>query len=72
MCTLIILVLINPYMTSCSTGNLADGSDTDDAKQFITSTNKKAAIKVIEGKASLTPFLATDFQILIIKKGCAV
>ena len=37
---------INPYMYSCSTGNPADGSDTDDAKLFITSTNKKAAIKV--------------------------
>ena len=46
MYTLIIIVLINSYMFSCSTGNLADGSDTDDAKQFITSTNKKAAIKV--------------------------
>ena len=33
-------------MYSCSTGNPADGSDTDDAKLFITSTNKKAAIKV--------------------------
>ena len=31
---------------SCSTGNPADGSDTDEAKQFITTTNKKAAIKV--------------------------
>jgi len=33
-------------MVFCSTGNPADGSDTDEAKQFITTTNKKAAIKV--------------------------
>ena len=35
-----------PYVVPCSTGNQTDGCDTDEVKQFIATTNKKAAIKV--------------------------
>ena len=45
-CILYASIIFFIWCLLCSTGNSADGPDTDEAKQFITTTNKKAAIKV--------------------------